>query len=203
MKLSIVILSAAFLGIISYLGPEAGRSMHNDHGSWKHVGEWNKDSTDFSLSSSRTDDPTLRELRSLESGVQKRIRDVESALHKIASSQAFLKRRLETLSRECSDIWHTPCRGREKGMLQSGEEALLQQFKALEEERVAFSELLERLKCEQTSLKVKIDLWGVKAKRAMVEEFLGDDEDCGPLNGLRDDVKYSSQRMANKRGIVF
>lgn len=203
MKLSIVILSAAFLGVISYLGPEAGRSMHDHHGSWKHIGERNGDSTDFSFSSTRTDDPTLRELRALESGVEKRIRDVESALRKIASSQAFLKRRLEALSKECSDIWHSPCRGREKGMLQSSEEALLQQFKALEEERVAFSELLERLKSEQTSLKVKIDLWGVKAKRAMVEEFLGDDVDRGPLDGLREDVKYRSQRMAGNRGIVF
>jgi chromosome segregation ATPase len=205
MKISSVILATVFLGLATHMGPRCLESIQNrcDRAGRVTI-RYGRDRI-HTVTDRRTDipSPELKALRARQSEIGTRIREVESALRKIKSSEGTLTRRLEELER----------RGRQVKGLRAGEEviaavhasktALMDHIDLLIQERGAFEGFLEQLKNEQASLKVKIELYEVSQERARTERFL-----TGNGRGPLDDLNLEARRQRNASqdghgGIVY
>jgi len=183
MKISTIIFSAAFLGLVTHMGSAVFDPDHPEH----FFNNRNKD-RDASFRSPGRSSPVyqinareLRELKHKEQAVSKQVREAEIALQKIESSERFLKNRLRDLEKESRRIRESAT-GREA--IRSSELSLCRHLKSLEEEKDAFKGLVEQLKSEHVACKVRINLFGVKAKREMMQKLITTDK-RSPIDDLK------------------
>lgn len=187
MKISTILLSAAFIGLVCHLGPYAGRSLQQA-GSLRH----HRTSSDYlkdrsSSPSIRYDESALlKQLKIRAADIQKQVREVNAALHRIGESRHFLERRLT----DNSDSNPARCGSRHSdgALYSAGRTVIQKELHALEEEQELYHRLLDRLKCEEAILKVQIDLFGLSARRIM-QEYCSDEEEPGPLDLLSEENK--------------
>lgn len=203
MKFSTVVLSAAFLGLVGYMGSTALDPRHPER-SFKGIFHKAGMSTGHGHRHdpfSGIDTKALQQLKEKEAAIIRQIREAESSLRQLESSEKLLKRRLHELERESRIIGDTPA-----GLqaIRTSELSLHRYMKALEDERDALQGVLEQLKSEQATCKVKINLWGVKVKREMMEKIITRDG-RGPLDDLKDEVdrRASDRRNRSSIGIVY
>jgi hypothetical protein len=198
MKISTAFLAAVLLGLATHLGLRGASSCNDEHATLVRdlrIGavESLRLSLDSRPLSTPSDLKAYHALREREALVRKRIQEVESSLRKIENNERVLKRRLEEIDRERRRRSPALCDEEVSAMVRASEETLFKQFEALKEERAVFVGFLERFKNEQASLKVKIDLFEVTAKRSAMEAHFG--EKSGPLDGLAEEAR---QRMRSK-----
>ncbi len=196
MKLSSIILAAAFLGVIFPLGarwldpldrlidgdPRMVRTVILDGGHRIIIS---------SNETARVESRELTQLKTRLAQAGRRIREGTSALRRIESSEGELQRRMKELKRRERDAQALMADEQVIAALHRSEAALLDNLEAVARENRAFQGFLERLKNEQASLKVKIALWDVTEERMRMEKFLHG-EAKGPVDDLSRALKQRS-----------
>ncbi|MHC4942668.1 MAG: hypothetical protein ACYTG7_06555 [Planctomycetota bacterium] len=196
MKISTILLATIFIGVICRLGSEAGLPPHDSHRSGSGYDMYQRSHSGISYD--RIDSSALQELRKREAEgkreaeVKKQIREVEKAIGKISENERYLEGRMNSVRRTVSKHRRSGNTLYQESLAaaRTSEKMILEQLETLEEEKELFVNLLERCKCEAATLKVKIDLFGISAKRWAWDTF-GDDGEKGPLDELSDQEERS------------
>lgn len=197
MKFSTVILSASFLGLVCFMGD---RVLDPDRPNRRVkdilLEEENRRQSIKTLRFKRQlETRELRQLKDKEYAIKRKIREAQSALSKLNSSERQLKQRLKELRKESASFADISI-GQEA--YRSSEISLRRHLDSLAEEKVAFCGLVEQLKSELASCRVKIDLWEVKGQRSAMEKLIQEDQ-ISPLDDLKD-TKHSCSKK-NRHGI--
>lgn len=192
MKVSTILLTTIFTGAVCFMGMHTSHQrrtvLFNDldyRHDWDHRHEQMRHAT-TSHSMSSSESAQLRKLRKKDSKLKKQMREIEDVLKKIEKSKEYLKDRMTEWSRQMRfDSIDDPDLEKKLRMAAGDSQAtLLAQYKSLEEDEAQFREFLEQCRGELATLKVKIDLYDLSAKKEDLKEFLSEEMDRSPVEDL-------------------
>ncbi|MFH2000615.1 MAG: hypothetical protein ABIK28_13105 [Planctomycetota bacterium] len=190
MKVSTILLTMLFTSAVFLMGmrpPHHGRSVPFDS---REDGDRTtiKRSHFQGQTQSSSDSAQLKQLKAREAKLRDQIREVENVLQKIETSKQYLMERMIEWKRD-DRFEQVGDPTMEKALLAvagESQEMLMRQLKELEADEVQFMGFLEQCRSEQATLKVKVDLYDLSAKRDDLEKFFSQGEKASPIEKINE-----------------